>query len=143
MVRVTDCKTEGAGSIPDGIAAVFALIRPLLKNLKRFFTRTFYGFSGRVPPRTISKGFHLESLKVPAERSAEEPFKVLLRTFFSNSVVIADALSQCEAAAMEVKRLYFIDILELLIKYVLVHTIFLRPRNWDKYCTKRQKRDFY
>ena len=82
MVRVTDCKTEGAGLIPDGIATVFALIRRLPKNHKRFFARTFYGSSGRVPPRTIFKGFYLEPLKVPAERRAEEPFKFLLKTFF-------------------------------------------------------------
>ena len=39
-----------------------------------------------VPPRTISKRFHLEPLKVPAERWFEEPLKVLLRALFSESV---------------------------------------------------------
>ena len=81
MVRVTDCKTEGSGSIPGGIYC-FALIHRLPKNHKRFFARSFYGPSGRVLPWIISKGFYLEPLKVPAERWAEEPFKVLLRTFF-------------------------------------------------------------
>ena len=74
MVRVTDCKPESASSIPDGIATVFALYADYQRNIK--------GSWGTVPPRTISKGFHLESLKVPAERWAEEPFKVLLRTLF-------------------------------------------------------------
>ena len=59
-----DCKSEGAGSIPDGIVSVFALMRRLLKNHKSFFARHFYGSLGRVPPRTISKGFYLEPLKV-------------------------------------------------------------------------------
>ena len=68
VVRVMDCKTEGAVSIPDGLATVFASIRRLPKNHSRFFAITFYGSSGRVPPRTISKGFYLEPLKVPAER---------------------------------------------------------------------------
>ena len=36
----------------------------------------------------MCKGFYLEPLQVPAERWAEEPFKVLLRTFFSESVHI-------------------------------------------------------
>ena len=86
MVRVTDCKTEGAGSIPDGIATVYALLRRLAKHHWRFFARTLYGSLERVPPRTISQGFYPETLKVPAERWAEEPFKVLLRTFFPESV---------------------------------------------------------
>ena len=81
----TDCKTEGAGSIPDGITTVFSLIRRLPKNHKRFFTRSFYGSSGRVPPRAISKGLYLEPLRVP-EGWAEGLFKVILRTFFSESV---------------------------------------------------------
>ena len=68
MVRVTDCKAERAGSIPDVIATVFALMRRLTKNHKRFFARNFYGSSGMVSLRTISKGFYLEPLKVPAER---------------------------------------------------------------------------
>ena len=82
MVRVTVCKAEGEGSIPDGIATVFALIRRLPKNHKRFFAKTFYGSFGRVPPRTISKQFYLEPLKVPSERGAEESSKVLLGFFF-------------------------------------------------------------
>ena len=68
VVRMTDSKTEGAGSIPDVIVTVFALIHRLPKNYKRLFARTFNGSSGRVPPKTISKGFYLEPLKVPAER---------------------------------------------------------------------------
>ena len=68
MVRVTDCKREGAGSIHDAITTAFALIHQLPKNLKRFFAKTFYGYLGRVPPRIISKGFYLEPLKIPAER---------------------------------------------------------------------------
>ena len=67
MIRVTDCKTEGAGSIPDETAIVFALLRRLPKNHKRFLAGTFYGSSGRVLPRIVSKGFYLEHLKVPAE----------------------------------------------------------------------------
>ena len=35
----------------------------------------------RVPPRTIHRGATYQ-----AERWAEEPFKVLLRTFFSESI---------------------------------------------------------
>ena len=68
MVRVTDCKAEGEGAIPEGIATVFASIRRLPKNHKRFFARTFYDSSRRVPLRTISKGFYLEPLEVPADR---------------------------------------------------------------------------
>ena len=83
---MTDCKPEAAGSIPDEIANIFVLRHRLLKNHTRFFARIFYGSSGRVSPRTISKGGYLEPLKVPAERWAEEPFKLLLRTFFSVSV---------------------------------------------------------
>ena len=79
---MTDCKPKGAGSIPDGIANVFALVHWLPKHHKKFLARTFYGSSGRVSPRTISKGFHLEPLKVPAECWPEEPFKVLLGIFF-------------------------------------------------------------
>ena len=56
MVRITDCKTEGADLIPDGLANVFDLIYQLSKNHKRFFARTYYGSSERVPPRTISIG---------------------------------------------------------------------------------------
>ena len=41
---MTDCKLEGAGA------------------------RIFYGSLGRVQPRSISKGFNLEPLKVSAER---------------------------------------------------------------------------
>ena len=70
------------GSIPDGITTVFALIRRLPKNHKNFFARTFYGSSGRLLPRTVSK----EPLMVLAERYAEESFKVLLRTSFSECV---------------------------------------------------------
>ena len=62
VVRVTDCKSEGAGSIPDGIANVIALMSRLPKNHKRFFARTFYGSSERVLE------FYLEPIKVPAER---------------------------------------------------------------------------
>ena len=75
---MTDCKAEGAGSIPDGIVNVFALIHQLPKNHTRFFARTFYGSSEKVPPG----GFYLEPLKIPVERWAEEPFKILLRTYF-------------------------------------------------------------
>ena len=67
-IRMTDCKTESGGSIPDGIATVFYLIHRLPKNHKMFYVRTFYGSSGGVPPRIISKGFYLEPLKAPAER---------------------------------------------------------------------------
>ena len=87
-----DYKKEGAGSIPDGMVTVFGLIRLLPKNYKRFFARTFYGSLGRAPPRTISKGFYLEPLKVLAESWPAEPFNVLLRTFFSESVVSASFL---------------------------------------------------
>ena len=38
----------------------------VVRNHKRFFTRTFNGSSGRVPPITLSKGFYVEPLKVPA-----------------------------------------------------------------------------
>ena len=79
---MTDCKPEGAGWMPDEIANISALIHWYPKNHKRFFAITFYGSSGRAPPRIISKGFDLEPLRVPAERSAKEPFKVLLITFF-------------------------------------------------------------
>ena len=85
MVSMTDCKPEGVGSIPDVIANVFAFIHRLPKNHIRFHARTFYGSSERVPPRTISKEFNVEPLRVPAERWAEEPIKVLLRVF-SDSV---------------------------------------------------------
>ena len=64
---MTNYKPEGASLIPDGLANDFALIHRLPKNLKRFFAGTFNGSSERVPPRTISKGFYLEPLKVPAE----------------------------------------------------------------------------
>ena len=73
---MTVYKPEGAGSIPDEIANVFALMRQLPNNLISFFARTFYRSSGRVPSKTISKRFHLEPLKVPAERWAEEPLKI-------------------------------------------------------------------
>ena len=63
-----DSKTEGAGSISDGIANVFALIHRLPKNHKKFFSKTFYGSSGNIPSRISSKAFYLEPLKVPAER---------------------------------------------------------------------------
>ena len=87
MVRITDCETEGVGSIPDWIAKVFALITNYqLKNHKRFFAGTFYGSSKKVPPGTCSRGVYLEPLKDPVERWAEEPFQILLRTFFSASV---------------------------------------------------------
>ena len=42
-------------------------------------------FQERVPPRTSYKGFYLESLRVLAELWAEEPLKMLLRTFSSES----------------------------------------------------------
>ena len=59
MVRVTVYKTEGAGSIPDGIATAFALILRLPKNNKSSLQEPFM---------VLQEGFHLESLKVPAER---------------------------------------------------------------------------
>ena len=34
VVRVTDCKTEGAGSIPDGIATVFAAYADYQRTIK-------------------------------------------------------------------------------------------------------------
>ena len=40
----------------------------------------------RVPRRTLYKGFYIPSLKVSAERWVEEPLKVLLTTFISESV---------------------------------------------------------
>ena len=62
---MTDCETEGAGSIPDGIATVSALIGRLPKNHKRFFAKTFYGSSGRI--HLEPKRVYLDPLKVPAE----------------------------------------------------------------------------
>ena len=37
---------------------------------------------GRVPPRTLYKGFYLEPLKVPAEQWAGVPLKILLKICF-------------------------------------------------------------
>ena len=50
---MTDCETEGAGSILDEIANVFDLIHRLPKNHKRFFAKTFYGSSEKVPPSKV------------------------------------------------------------------------------------------
>ena len=72
---MTDCKPEGAGSICP-IESRMVLL------LYADYQITFFGSSGRVIPGTISKEFYLEALKVPADRWAEEPVKVLLRTFF-------------------------------------------------------------
>ena len=82
VVRMTDCETEGASSIPDEIANVFALIHRLPKNHRKIFARVFYGSTEKLPPATSSTGFYLEPIKVPSELWAEEPFKVQLRIFF-------------------------------------------------------------
>ena len=56
MVRVTDCITEGAGSIPDGIATVFALYADYQRTIKGSLQEPF---------KVLQEGFHLESfLKV-------------------------------------------------------------------------------
>ena len=78
VVRMTDCDTKDAGSIPDIIANVFALIHRLPKNHKRFFASPFSGSLGKDPPRPISKGFYLESLK-KLQQSVE--LKYLLRGY--------------------------------------------------------------
>ena len=49
MVRVTDCKTEGAGSIPDGIATVFPLYADYERTIKSSLQFKF-----------LQEGFHLE-----------------------------------------------------------------------------------
>ena len=51
MVRVTDCKTEGAGSIPDGIATVFALCADSQRTIKGSLQEPF---------KVLQEGFHLE-----------------------------------------------------------------------------------
>ena len=77
-----DCKIENPVSIFDRVTNDFALRSQLLKNHTRFFARTFYGSSGKEPPRTIYKELYLEPLKLPAEHRAEEHSKVLHGTFF-------------------------------------------------------------
>ena len=57
-------------------------MRRLQKNHKSIFARTSCSSSGRVPPRTISKGGYQEPLMVPAERWAEDPLNVYLEPFF-------------------------------------------------------------
>ena len=59
MVRVTDCKTEGAGSIPVVIATVVALYANYQRAIKGSLQEPF---------KVLQEGFHLEPLKVPAER---------------------------------------------------------------------------
>ena len=51
MVRVTDCKTEVAGSIPDGVATAFALYADNQRTIKGSLQEPFKVFQG---------GFHLE-----------------------------------------------------------------------------------
>ena len=55
LVRMTNCKTEGAGIIPYAFAKVFALMAD--------YQRIKKGSSGIVPPRTISKEFLPRTLK--------------------------------------------------------------------------------
>ena len=46
-----DCKTEGAGSIPDGIATVFALYADYQRTIKGSLQEPF---------KILQEGFHLE-----------------------------------------------------------------------------------
>ena len=68
-------KIEIPDSIPDEAKNVFALTRRLPKNLLLFFQE-------KISSRTIYTGFYLKPSRVPAERWAKEPLKVLDRTFF-------------------------------------------------------------
>ena len=51
MVRVTDYKTEGAGSILDGIATAFALYADYQRTIKGSLQEPF---------KVLQEGFHLE-----------------------------------------------------------------------------------
>ena len=52
VVRVKDCKTEGAGSIPDAIATVFALYADYQRTIKGPLQEPF---------KVLQEEFHLES----------------------------------------------------------------------------------
>ena len=80
VVKIMDLKTEDAGSIPDGIINVFALIHRLPRNHKRFLAKTFYGSPGRIQPGT--------SLSYSTENHSRLQESVELNNLFLESIII-------------------------------------------------------
>ena len=80
---------DGPGLILDGVTNVFALIRQLIKNHKRFLARTFYSSLGNGSPiyRIIHRGLYLEPFFIEGYTfyGSLVSQRVLLRKTFQSS----------------------------------------------------------